>query len=1166
MSGTRNAVPGDAQPGVVFVVGMYESGTDLVHTLLRSMGLRSVSMYSKDHTDALSALNGRLLEAAGGSRRQPPEVAPRDVARILRAFTDEAQACLDEALLSPDGAADSGLVVWSDPANSFLAPFWAQMHGIRPAVLLVHRDPQDVVNALTAGGVGREEALDQWDRHNRASIVQVSQWPSMTMSFEGLMSRPKETVHELGEFAKQCGLVIDANVEGAIEFLDGLSVDKHPGSDRAPVRGQYGVLARVLDQLDGNHFDDYANPTGDGGGLLEAVSSFYGEDYYGVSYDRSGVAYRRGEKVWEDFFGGIAGSIVERLNPRTALDMGCAIGMLVEALRDRGVDAHGIDVSVWAINQVPDALRPYCQVGSITDEIVGRFDLITCFEMLEHLPPSFAPGAVANLCRHADAVLFSSMPDDFDEPTHLNVESGGYWAQLFFRQGFVRDVDFDASFLAPHAVLFRKGERDTEALIDDYERGLSNVSSVLGARLAEAVGEHARLSTRFNELAEDFRELGSESERLANAVLDTERRRTAETWSAFETVRQYEHGQRRLAALVESRDREIEAIHQTKIYRYSVSLRRIYGRIRRSRRPAAPVAESAHLADGTYALWIEQYDTLDDAARRAIRDRVAQLAHQPLISIIMPVYNAPAEFLRAAVESVRAQLYDNWELCIADDCSSEAHVAEILAEYQAIDTRIKVVRRDANGHIAAASNSALSLATGDWVGCLDHDDTLAEHALALVAIATADEPDAGIVYSDEDKLDGAGARQDPYFKPDFDPLLLVGQNYINHLCLFRRHLVIEAGGYREGYEGSQDWDLLLRVSELVPPDKVIHIPHVLYHWRAHSASTASVLSSKPYAVDAGRRAVVDHLARTGRSGRVTRIPVSGHNRVTWDLPDPAPLVSLIIPTRDGTLLERCLESLFAFTTYPNFEITVVDNSSRTLPTLAYLRAHDDRVKVIRDERPFNYSAINNAAVAQSSGEIVCLLNDDTEVIAGDWLSELVGQVLQPGVGAAGAKLYYDDGRIQHAGVILGMLGVAGHSYRLFDRLSSGYFGRLHLAQHLSGVTAACMVVRREAWDQVRGLDEVNLPIAFNDVDFGIRLREAGWGIVWSPYAELFHHESVSRGPDDVGPRAAEFAREAEYVQKRWGPEVLRHDPYYNPNLSIVAEDFSLAWPPRVSYP
>jgi GT2 family glycosyltransferase len=257
--------------------------------------------------------------------------------------------------------------------------------------------------------------------------------------------------------------------------------------------------------------------------------------------------------------------------------------------------------------------------------------------------------------------------------------------------------------------------------------------------------------------------------------------------------------------------------------------------------------------------------------------------------------------------------------------------------------------------------------------------------------------------------------------------------------------------------------------------------------------------------------------------------------------------------------------VLAMTTYRNVEVVVVDNASRDLLTLEYLRANDGRVSVIRDERPFNFAALNNSAVRRASGEVVCLLHDDTEVISEDWLTEMVGHVLQPRIGAVGAKLYYPDGRIHHGGIVLGIHGVAAHSYRLSARLSPGYCGRLQLAQHVSAVTAACMVVRREAWDQVGGLDEPSLPLVFNDVDFCLRLRESGWGVVWTPYAELFHHKSIKSGPGDIGPGSAEFAREADYMQRRWGSQVLRNDPYYSPNLSLDAEDFSLAWPPRASY-
>ena len=1173
MSGTRKLVPDTGPVEGVFVLGMYDSGGNLVQGLLDRMGLRSLG--GPDHADhrgdALVSFNDRLLEAAGGSRRELPEVAPGEVARILGRFAEEATS-LFRALGEASGVTGDRVPwVWADPANSFLLPFWARILAEPVAVILVHRQPGDVVSSGTSLDLSFSRALDQWDRHNRAALVQCSERPSMVMSYEALVAKPKESVFELGEFLERCGLSVAPEAEAGIELVDGLATGESVPLEETTATAQYRVLADVLGKLDGIHVDDHTGPddpgAADPGALLEAVSSFYGEDYYGTSYDQSGVPYRRGEELWEDLFARAASSIVATIGPQTVLDMGCATGMLVEALRDRGVDARGIDVSAWAIDQVPAALRPFCTVGSITDELEGRFDLITCFEVLEHLPPSLAADAVANLCRHSDTIFFSSTPDDFDEPTHLNVESGGYWARLFFRQGFVRDVDFDASFLAPHAVLFRRGDVDVDTVIEDYERGLWNVTTRTGAALREVAAINAVLTEQNNELAP----LARETEHLRQALSDLERRGSAEAQAAFEMVRQHEVSERRLAELLRLRDAEIEAIHRTKVFRYTAILRKVYGRARRSGGPA-PVSEPTtprfYPFDATYAGWVDAFDTLDDAARAAIRDRVARLAHQPLLTVIMPVYNPPPDLLREAVESVRAQLYPNWELCIADDCSSDAQVAEILADYAATDARIKVTTRDTNGHISLASNTALAMATGAWVGCLDHDDVLAEHALALVATAIADHPGAGIVYSDEDKLDSGEVRHGPYFKPDYDPLLLLGQNYLSHLCMFRRDLVTEAGGYREGYEGSQDWDLTLRVSELVAAADVVHIPHVLYHWRVHAGSTASGLAAKPYAVDAGRRAVADHLARTGRPARVTpaRIGSSGFNRVSWDPPGTEPLVSIIIPTRDGgPVLRRCVDSVMAMTTYANTEIVVVDNASRDVDTLEYLRAHQGRMTVLRDERPFNFSAINNAAVRRASGELICLLNDDAEVIGEDWLSEMVGHVSQPGIGAVGAKLYYDDGRVQHGGIVLGMHGVAAHSYRFSARLSPGYGGRLQLAQHMSAVTASCMVIRREAWDQVGGFDEEHLPGAFNDVDFCLRLRQSGWATVWTPYAELFHHRPVGRGGDDAEPRAEDLSPEYAYMQSRWGPEVLLCDPYYNPNLSLEAEDFSLAAPPRASY-
>ena len=499
---------------------------------------------------------------------------------------------------------------------------------------------------------------------------------------------------------------------------------------------------------------------------------------------------------------------------------------------------------------------------------------------------------------------------------------------------------------------------------------------------------------------------------------------------------------------------------------------------------------------------------------------------------------------------------------ITDDGTFDPTTAALLEELAAGDRRIKVVRT-AGESDAAASNAALGAATGEWVAILAGDDELADHALALVALEIGRKPDAAVLYSDEDQIDDRGKRHSPYFKPDFDPLLLLGQDYPCRLSVMRLDLVRHAGGLRPELKAGLDWDLVLRLCELVEPEAFVHVPHVLYHRRGRGGPDASMLSS-PSESPGGQRAVSDHLRRSGRAGEVSRVPSTGWNRVRWQVPEPPPLVSVVIPTRDGQYLSRCIDSIARLTTYPRYEIVVIDNGSRSPGTLEYLRAHAAVIRTIRDARPFNFAALNNAAVAATSGEFVCLLNDDTEVLHAGWLEEMVGQGIQPGVGAVGAKLYYPNGTVQHAGVILGLgeHGVAGHPHRLEDRLSSGYFGRLRLAQTFSAVTGACLLVRKVVWEEAGGLDSDHLGIAFNDIDFCLRIREAGWRVVWTPFAELIHHESLSRGSDFEGTRAAEFLQEVRYMKQRWGP-LLQRDPAYNPNLTLMDSDFSLAWPPRV---
>lgn len=564
-----------------------------------------------------------------------------------------------------------------------------------------------------------------------------------------------------------------------------------------------------------------------------------------------------------------------------------------------------------------------------------------------------------------------------------------------------------------------------------------------------------------------------------------------------------------------------------------------------------------------YAEWARRHDTLDDAQRAAIRAAVDAMASPPTFSIVMPTYNPDPEFFRRAVDSVRRQLYPHWELCIADDASTAPGARALVESVAAQDPRIRVVFRERNGHISEASNSALGLATGRWVGLLDHDDELAEHALWCMARAIADAPAARLLYSDEDKIDERGQRHDPYFKPDWNPDLARSHNVFCHFGVYERALLEEIGGFRRGFEGAQDYDLMLRCVERVSADAIVHVPRVLYHWRVHPASTASGSAAKPYADDAGRRAIDEHVQRLGLKGAVEKTPLG--YRVRYALPEDPPLVSIVMPTRNAKdLVRQCIDSVRARTTYPNYEILLVDNGSDDPESLEYFRSlAATGVRVLRDDGPFNFSAINNRAVAQSRGEVVCLLNNDIEVISPDWLSEMVSHALRPGVGAVGAKLLYPDDTIQHAGVLLGPGGVAGHAFHGLARDAHGYFGRMGLISNYSAVTAACLVLRRAVYDEVGGLEEEGLKVAFNDIDFCIRIREAGYRNVYTPYAELYHFESKSRGLEDTPAKQARFSGEVQFMLARWGGK-LAIDPAYNPNLNLERGDFSLAFPPRVS--
>ncbi len=890
----------------------------------------------------------------------------------------------------------------------------------------------------------------------------------------------------------------------------------------------------------------------------------YESEYFAHS---CGLPYERSEPHWARFFGRIADEIVSRLAPRRVLDAGCAKGFLVEALRDRQVEAFGLDISDYAIGEVRDDVRPYCWVADITEPLRERYDLITCIEVLEHLPEVQALAAIRNLGAHADSLLFSSTPDDFAEPTHVNVRPVRWWLRAFRDAGFAPDLVFNADFISPQAMLLRKAtaapsdellelfarNRELTIALDrarnerPHPQATSGDSFDLKMLRAELDNARQALAVRDEEAQAQLvsqRRLEHELEQIRHEVqvahdeLETSKQHLTRVTGSF--------GWRMISAARVRRNRYFPA--GTRRRRYAdlalgaVRYAGIYGVGAFSRR-LSRLGRHQGITTKDYQRWIGLKEPrAEDFA--AMHDSAAGFAYRPLISIITPVYNTKPEELRARIESVRNQVYDNWELCLYDDASKRPATRDLLREYAALDARIKVKFAGENRGIALASNEALALATGEFIALLDHDDELAPHALFEVVRVLQDQQDDDIFYSDEDKLDRHGMRCEPFFKPDWSPELLQSFMYTCHFSVFRKSLMDELGGFRKGFEGSQDYDLMLRATEHTR--RVAHIPKVLYHWRKSAESAAGSAMAKPYATASAKRALSESLKRRGVVGEVRDGHWPTFYRVRYAVNPER--VSIIIPTRDNMkVLRKCIESIERKTKYPDYEIIVVDNNSSAPDALAYLASL--RHKVVPVPEPFNYSRINNVAARHATGRYLLLLNNDTEVISPDWISALVEFGQQDEVGIVGAKLLYPNRTIQHAGVTLGICGgVAGHSLLQLPADSSYYFGFAGAVRNCSAVTAACMLVRRDVFDKVGGLDE-GIPVAFNDVDFCLRVLREGYRIVYQPYALLYHHESKTRGygidPVDI-----------ERMQQRWGTSLLE-DRYYNPNLTLDSTDYTL---------
>lgn len=553
-----------------------------------------------------------------------------------------------------------------------------------------------------------------------------------------------------------------------------------------------------------------------------------------------------------------------------------------------------------------------------------------------------------------------------------------------------------------------------------------------------------------------------------------------------------------------------------------------------------------------YQEWYEKHcpdqEELDCQRRRKWKTPVT-------VSVLVPAYRTPKEFLVQMIESVQKQTYPYWELCIADGSGDWEEVEQVVKEMARKDGRIRYQRLKENLGIAGNTNAAISMAKGDYLALFDHDDLLAPNALYEVALAI-EKDKADVIYTDEDKVTpDLKEHFQPHFKPDFNLDLLRSNNYICHLFVVKRELAVSLGGQDKAFDGAQDYDFIFRCTEQA--EKIVHIAKVLYHWRVHKASTADNPASKMYAFDSGKRAIEASLKRAGVHGEVSHTKDLGFYRVKYQV-QGNPLVSIIIPNKDEKdTLKKCLESIWEKSTYQNYEILIVENNSTTQEIRDYYREIDDknRVRVVYWGREFNYSAINNFGAAHAKGDYLLCLNNDVTIITPDWIEEMLSNCQRPEVGIVGVRMYFPDNTIQHAGIVVGMGGCAGAMFVGMSRNRGGYLHKAAIQQNLSAVTAACFMVTREAFEKVDGFEE-RLAVAFNDVDFCLKVGKAGYLVVYNPYVELYHHESKTRGPEDSEAKKRRFQEEIEYMRCQWMP-VIKRDPYYNENLSLKSWDYSL---------
>jgi GT2 family glycosyltransferase len=716
--------------------------------------------------------------------------------------------------------------------------------------------------------------------------------------------------------------------------------------------------------------------------------------------------------------------------------------------------------------------------------------------------------AVAILAAAAESVLVVPEPGDDSAPRRPEL------VRRFAEQGFLPDYSCDLGMLEPGGLhLIRAVPESAQALVPAVESAVARLQR-------QVTGLERSLRTRMAELEAADHHISKLEEKLLK-------------WK--EARKQLKQLKAEKQALRKSPERKVGQVLLAPYLLPQRLVRGIRKRLPHSKKSRTPANE--------YQSWFEAHRTKPCDLDR-LRNEGRAFAYRPCISIVTPVFDTPVAWLEDCVESVRNQVYEEWELILIDDNSTDPALLKFLPELAARDERIVLTRSDRRGGISAASNRGLEMAKGEWLGFVDHDDLLEPDALFQHVKWLQEHRDADLIYSDEDKLteDGLDA---PIFKPDWSPDYFLSCNYICHFTIIRAEVLEQVGGFRSEFDGAQDYDLFLRIIERT--SRIDHVPRVLYHWRRSEASTADNIRRKPGSLETGRLALEAHLERQKLPGHVT---VDWRTHAYWikrDLVEPKP-ISIVIPMRDRTeLLKRCVESIEKETTYAPYEIVIVDNDSQTEEARAFLSSTKHRV--LNFSGPFNFSAINNFAVEQTGNPWLLFLNNDTEVIDGDWLTIMAEHIQRPEVGAVGPRLLYPDDTVQHGGIVVGVGGIAEHAFRGFPGEAPGVCRQLQVTRNYSAVTGACLLTRRDVFNKVRGFDEERLPVTFSDVDLCLKIRRAGYLVVYTPFARLYHHESGSR-------RRTVEPMETGVMRERWA-DILGDDPYYNPNLSRDRADFSL---------